>query len=242
LLWFIVFLTPHLLRGADFANYLEHRLYLPVMGFLMAVQEAGALQRAGRSITVRTIAALVLILFGIQTINHSRVFANDLSFWQSAVSTSPHSYFAHTVMGQRYAAGNNPEQAEYHLRKALELKPGDPNLENDLGLVLTGLGKLAPAETLFLRALKADPGQPDVHKNLGNIYLKQNSLVQAESEFRKSLALAPEDPEVNDRLAMICYLQKRYPEAVHYHDQALKNGLAPDPRIQKLLAPYRKSQ
>jgi protein O-mannosyl-transferase len=236
--WSLFFLLPLALRGAGFAYYLEQRIYLPLMGFLLMFQESRLFHRPGRGKLLTASALLFTGLLAFTAWRHTGVFKDDLSFWQSAVRTSPHAYFAHTVLGQRYEAHGQPEPAEREFQKSLELNPGDPLVENDLGLILMEQGKLPEAEKAFISAISRVPNDPDMRKNLGLVYMKQGDWAGAEAQFRAALTLASSDPEIWDRLALVCYLQKKYAEAAGFYAQAINAGEKPDPRIMKILAPY----
>jgi Tfp pilus assembly protein PilF len=186
-------------------------------------------------------AAMALLIFSGITMSHSVVYRSDITFWENAVKKSPHSYFAHTVLGQRYYAQGHPELAEREFKSSLVLNP-DPLVENDLGLVLTEQNKLAEAEKAFIRALSQAPEDPGMLKNLGLVYMKLGDWTRAESQFRAAITLNSNDPEIWDRLALVCYLQKKYVESAGFYYQSVKAGGKPDPRIMKILAPYVKKE
>ena len=178
------------------------------------------------------------MLFSFITLGHSAVYRNDISFWGNAIEHSPHSYFAHTVLGQRYYAQGHPDLAEREFQKSLVLRPGDPLIENDLGLVLMEQGKWAGAGKAFVSAVGNLPDDPGLRKNLGLVYTKLGDWPGAETQYRAALALSSNDPEIWDRLALVCYLQDKYVEAARFYGLAVKAGIKPDPRIMKMLAPY----
>jgi tetratricopeptide (TPR) repeat protein len=63
------------------------------------------------------------------------VYRDDISFWGNAVKYSPDSYFAHNVLGQRYAARDRWPEAEAELARAADQDPGNAAILHDLGLV-----------------------------------------------------------------------------------------------------------
>ncbi|MDO9391080.1 MAG: tetratricopeptide repeat protein [bacterium] len=236
--WFLVFLLPTALRTLNFAYLLEQRLYLPLMGFMVMAMELVPVQKLSEKKWSLLPAVAVLLLFSATTTKHSAVYRNDISFWENAIEHSPHSYFAHTVLGQRYYAQGHSDLAEREFQKSLALRPGDPLIENDLGLVLMEQGKWAGAEKAFLSAVGNLPDDPGLRKNLGLVYTKLGDWPGAETQYRAALALNSNDPEIWDRLALVCYLQDKYVEAAGFYGLAVKAGIKPDPRIMKMLAPY----
>lgn len=236
--WFLVFLLPTALRTLNFAYLLEQRLYLPLMGFMMMTMELVPVQKLSEKKWSLLPAVTVLLLFSATTTKHSAVYRNDISFWENAIEHSPHSYFAHTVLGQRYYAQGHADLAEREFQKSLVLRPGDPLIESDLGLVLMEQGKWTGAEKAFISAVRNLPDDPGLRKNLGLVYTKLGDWPGAEIQYRAALALNSNDPETLDRLALACYLQDKFAEAAGFYDRAVKAGIKPDPRIMKILAPY----
>ncbi|MDP2807699.1 MAG: tetratricopeptide repeat protein [bacterium] len=240
--WFLMFLAPTVARTLSFAYLLEQRLYLPLMGFMMMFMEFIPIQKLSGKKWSWIPAALVLLIFSGITLEHSAVYRNDIAYWENAVKNSPGSYFAHSILGQRYYAQGHPELAEREFQKSLALRPGDPLLENDLGLVLMEQNKLAEAEKAFISALSKAPEDPGIRNNLGMTYIKLGDWAKAESQLRTALALRSNDPEIWDRLALVCYLQKKYVESAGFYYQSIKAGKKPDPRIMQMLAPYIKKE
>jgi Tfp pilus assembly protein PilF len=233
--WFLVFLLPLLLRGAGFPNYLEHRMYLPLPGLLLMVQESGVFHRRPVSKIVGIAVPATILAFAAINLQHQEAFKDDISFWQNAVRTSPHAYFGHTVLAQRLGARGLWEHAENEFKISLSLNPSDPLVENDLGQVLAAQNKWPEAEQAFLRALEGMPGDAGLLKNLGQVSMRKGDWVQAESRYREILGPNPDDPEVLDRLALACYMQGKYREAAGFYEQAIGAGVEPDPRIIKML-------
>lgn len=115
---------------------------------------------------------------------------------------------AHTVIAVVYERINKLPEAELHYRKAVELEPtkGDPN--NNLGVFLCHIGKIAEANGYFQKAV-ADPfyKTPDVAlTNAGVCQLRANDVVAAEASFRDALARNPANAEALFQLANTLYL------------------------------------
>ncbi|HTY09256.1 MAG TPA: tetratricopeptide repeat protein [Candidatus Edwardsbacteria bacterium] len=236
--WLLLLLAPVAVRSTESAYFLEQRMYLPMIGGLLLLREARIFSWPGKRRVGAALLAAALALLSWRTLDHCSAFADDLSFWRNATATSPHSYFAHAVLGQRYAVRGQLDQAELELKRAAELRPQDARLWSDLGTVLLQQGKLEEATRALATAINIDPGQSAAHRGLGVVLLRRHELPRAETELNKALALDPGDAEACDRLALVYYLERRYGEAAEYHRRAVQNGMMADPRIDSLLAPH----
>lgn len=233
LFWFAVFLIPTIFRITDFANMLEHRLYVPMFGFLLMLSQAEAIYHFRK--TFLTLAVSLLILFGTFAVLHSRDFKDPLSFWQNAVDTSPQCTLAHRSLGMMHLSWGQPEKAAHRFSQGLKNDPGDPGLMNGLALAYLNMNKVDLAVSLLEKAAVIDSGNAFCHENLGTAYQKIGRLHPAVREFRQAHILRPEDPGILFNLSYAHYLLKNIDSAAHYYSRALKNGLAPDPKIEKML-------
>jgi protein O-mannosyl-transferase len=127
LLWFLLHLLPtnSIIPRLDIAN--ERHLYLAVWGlFLGLCGEIAALHRAGilRSRTIRTGAAVVLLLLCFFTVMRNRVYRSEVSLWEATVNTSPDNARAHNNLGYAYSHAGRGKEALAEYREALRLRPG----------------------------------------------------------------------------------------------------------------------
>ncbi|MFA5183953.1 MAG: glycosyltransferase family 39 protein [Patescibacteria group bacterium] len=85
-LWFMLFLLPSFIRVSGLPDFLEHRLYLPFIGFLIFLAELAWFNNLdfSRKNVKMISAALLLVLAGV-TWQHSALFRDRLTFWQAAV-------------------------------------------------------------------------------------------------------------------------------------------------------------
>jgi predicted TPR repeat methyltransferase len=73
------------------------------------------------------------------------------------------------------------------IQSAIEDAPVDAGRFNDLGNILSSLGRLEEAATAFQRALALDAGNAMFWNNLGYVLMQNNALQDAEAAFRQAL-------------------------------------------------------
>lgn len=206
--WFLLFLGPTFLGNTTYANFAEHRLYLPLAGFaVMLLQlDPGKLKRLPVPV-VRIVMVLIFIFFAGINISYSRSFRSGLAHWKKTAEVSPHSYVAHTILGRSYANLGKADLAEKEFIIAFGLNPKHYTAYNDLCLLYLNKGEYQKAEQLALDLLSKYPGNAGTHNTLGLVYFNAGRPDLAESEFLKAVELGPDQAEAADNLGYL-YLKK----------------------------------
>jgi type IV pilus assembly protein PilF len=128
---------------------------------------------------------------------------------QMALQFDPDYVPAHTVLGVLYERIGDTANAEMHKRRAVELKPKDGAVNNNLAVFLCQQNKIAEAIGYFRKAV-ADPfyATPDLAwSNAGTCVLKNNDYKQAQEDYRKALKINPRNAEALYQMASILYRQ-----------------------------------
>ncbi len=86
------------------------------------------------------------------------------------------------------------------LRQGTAHHPGDAEMWNNLGIVLSDLGRHDEAIEQFRRALRIAPGQADPLANLANALLKRGMLEEAIAAARQAAATDPGHPQAFNTL------------------------------------------
>jgi Flp pilus assembly protein TadD len=213
LAWFVLFLVPTFLGNTSYANFAEHRMYLPLCGFLLMLAQAdlrlgGQAARAAGALLTAVLLAFIVINF-----KHTSAYADRFRYWGSTVKNSPHSYHAHNMLGRCYAQEGMFAEAEREFLESWRLNPAHTTAYNDLGLLYLGQGKFGEAEEIYRQLLAKDPSNAGAHNNLGLLYLQQGRLEQAEQEFLVSAELNPERAAVFDNLGLVYFRKGQLAQA-----------------------------
>jgi Flp pilus assembly protein TadD len=170
-----------------FTNFLDHRLYVSFFGIFLMIGQLKILDKiSNQALIIITIS--ILILFCCLNINHSKNFKDPISFYKSAVESTPKSYFIQRGLANVYHRLKLFDRAEKHYKVSLELNPNSIETLNNLAINFKMEGKLDSAEFYFLKALKLNPNFATTNNNLGNFYLQLNQLEKAEVFLHKAIA------------------------------------------------------
>jgi peptidoglycan/xylan/chitin deacetylase (PgdA/CDA1 family)/tetratricopeptide (TPR) repeat protein len=74
---------------------------------------------------------------------------------------------------------------------AVELKPGDAVLLNNLGYLYHVMGRYDDALSYLQKTLAIDPRRKEAHQNIADTYLKLNRRAEAKQHYEQFLALQP---------------------------------------------------
>ena len=187
LAWFFLFLLPPFLLPDKMR--LEHRLYVPIAGFLITLMEVDPSKIFVPKKLLSVFGALVIALFAVITYIHSDNFTSRLVFWKSAVKNSPHSSSAHNGLALRYLEYGQKDLSEQELLKAIELVPGNVNAHINLGIAYTDKGTFKDAEREFNTANMLKPDMDVLYYNYGLLCFEEGRDKDAERCWKKTLQL-----------------------------------------------------
>jgi peptidoglycan/xylan/chitin deacetylase (PgdA/CDA1 family)/tetratricopeptide (TPR) repeat protein len=90
------------------------------------------------------------------------------------------------------------DEALKKFMEAVNLKPGDPLLLNNLGFIYYVMGRYDNALTYLLKTLAADPRRKEAHENIADLYMKMGRPADAKPHYEQFLALAPNSSRVEE--------------------------------------------
>ncbi len=129
-------------------------------------------------------------------------YSQAIALLEKVIEQSPGVTAPYIDMAIAYQRIGKPEQAEEHLKTALQLFPGHPAACNEYGLLLRKAGRFAEARTMYEKVTTRFPDYYPVHRNLGilcDLYL--NDLTCALKHYETYSEAVPEDKQVKAWLA-----------------------------------------
>lgn len=182
----------------------EHRLYLPMFGFALALTGAIA---AIRSSKIRKSAGVVLLLFiamsAVLTFRRNEVWKTEVSLWSDAARKSPLKARPHFSLGACHLRAGDAAKAADEYRKTLEIEPRLIDALLGLGIVLQGEGKYAEAASLYERAIQAAPNTAEPYLRLGELHRLAGNYAGARHLFWEAARLDPSNAEAQRGLGRV---------------------------------------
>lgn len=233
--WFFVTLFPVYNLIRIFKPFADRYLYLPLVGFCLALALgistvfAGVLSGAKAARTA-ALVAVVLIAGGYATVTvaRNRDWKDDFTLWSKTVLSSPGSFVAHGSLGRAYQDQGRSDLAIAEYKRALEIHPGDYKAFYNLGVIYEHRGDPARAVEYYRKAVASKPEFGDAHFNLANIYFRQGALDKAAGHYAIVVQLDPEDVEARNNIGVVYARQGKLDRAIAEWEQVLK--LDPDNR------------
>jgi tetratricopeptide (TPR) repeat protein len=205
---------------------LEHRLYLPSVGFFLAVS-VSVLNLIDRQQRMNAIAIGVLVaVLCVATYERNLIWKDELTLWSDVVRKSPDKKRGHIGLGNAYEHLGRLDEAAREYKTASAFKPDYAETHNKLGTVYEHLGRFGEAAREYKTALTLKPDYAEAHNNLGIVYKDLGRLEESLREFQISLKLKPDDIQPRLNLGNVYRALGRPDEAIQEYKTALT--LRPD--------------
>jgi tetratricopeptide (TPR) repeat protein len=149
--------------------------------------------------------------------------------WADTLLQNPNSQLAQTNTAALLMAANRPDDAEPHLRKAIDLDPTFHGAYLRLGIILTDKGAFDEALQHLTKTVEIAPKDYRGHFALGRLYFAQKKLELAQKSLEQAHWLESRAPKAILELALVSQDQGRYDKALKLFEKALR--LAPDESV-----------
>jgi tetratricopeptide (TPR) repeat protein len=225
---FLAGLAPMLgLVAFDFQNYStvsDHYLYLPMLGVALAA--AGALDAwvarwAAKRITGAVIAA-ALVLLAARAWAQTWSWRDSDSLFRHALVVNPQSAAAANGLAIDRLARGDLSGANTLARRALALRPDQPQFYVTLGSILALQGNLDAATELYRSALQRSPDNVLILNDLAGILAQQGQLDEALALSQRAVSLDPDSADAHLNLGAILTHRQRLPEAASELQKAVE--------------------
>lgn len=202
----------------------EHRLYLPMFGFVLAI--LGMLcWLPGKRLGPALLGAFLLVCLPL-TWQRNRLWAEPLAFYRDNLAKVPHSERVLSDLAYHLIDAGQLDEAEQLLLQAMARNPR--LLAPAINLIATygRQGRLREAFSLCERLLIRNPDSEELLTALGAIYFKAGDGERALELFATALQRNPDYVLAQSNRAAIFAQTGRFAEA----EMALRNALQITPR------------
>jgi tetratricopeptide (TPR) repeat protein len=162
ILWIVFFLPSANLLFATGTIMAERLAYLPSLGVCLAAGHLAAAAATGRlrRAAVVTFAGALILAYSVRTAGRIPDWKSNLTLSLADVATSPRSAKLQAGAGMFLAEAGRSDEAEAHLRRALDIYPEYAQMHYNLAVLLLRRGARDEAEAHLRRAIALAPGNP----------------------------------------------------------------------------------
>ena len=200
----------------------EHRLYLPVFGFILfftALLFNLGLKKYPKLTT--GFICFMICLYSFLSIQRNAVWKNDITLWSDVTKKFPVRTKAYLGLGDAFREQGRSGEAKKYYNHALTLHPGFVEAYLNLGVVHTNEGNFAEAKKLFYRALDLQPLYTEAYFNLGKIYDYEGDIDKAAENYLKAVRLKGDYVEAFVNLGDLYIKKNMFADARRQYDMVL---------------------
>jgi tetratricopeptide (TPR) repeat protein len=157
----------------------------------------------------------------VLTWRHSRLYADDLGYWQAAVAHNPDGWCARNNLADTLARRGKYEEAARELEAAIRLRPGYAEAWFNQGGIQDRTGQPEKARESYEQALRLRPDDyPDAHNSLGLVLTRLGRHEEAGEHFEKAVAMQPLHYLAHNNLGNHHLHSGRFEEALESYQRA----------------------
>lgn len=204
----------------------DHFQYLAIVGIIVPLCGGAAILLARLDPALRIIgyacAVVVLIILTALTWRQSRLYQNAETIFADVVTKNPESATAHNNLAGALMDRGAIDEAIFHYRKAIELKPDYQFANYNLGAALVQKGELDEAVQRLNWVLRDNPNDARAYFTLANALSKQGNQNDAIAYYGRALRLVPDFPDAHTNLANLMLERGNISGAIEHYREALR--------------------
>jgi protein O-mannosyl-transferase len=179
----------------------EHRVYLPMFGFVLAFTCGVFLLVKNPKACVILLSVVVVTLAGL-TFARNRVWKDGISLWSDVIKKSPYKARPYMALGVSYADRKNYDKAIEYYKKALELQPHNAQIHYNLSNAYDRKDKRKEQIDHLEIAIQLSPDYASPYAALGLAYGKEGQYDKAIEYSKKALKLNPNHTQAHHNLGV----------------------------------------
>jgi Flp pilus assembly protein TadD len=223
-LWYIGTLVPVIGLVQSGAQAMANRyMYIPMLGLLIIIGWAVKdfiVNRPRIRIAATVIGVIVLLSLLILTRMQVKHWQNTLALFDYTLKVTEDNVLAENSYGCALFEEGRVDEAERHLRNAVQISPVFADARNNLAKVYLKEGQYDEAIANLYEIIKRNEGTAEIYYNLAAALGMQNKYDDAIKYFAKSLELNPNDPDTHKRMGITLLAAGKANEAIGYAQHA----------------------
>lgn len=171
----------------------EHRLYLPSIGFFIASVSFVDYLLSNRQVKIGLMIVIVVLL-SVGTYNRNIIWKNEQTLWEDVIAKTPNNSRAHNELGAVFRDQGKYDKAIEQFEKALKINSNYAFIYYNLGDIQYRLGNYENALAYFKKARKLELTQQlhmDILNSLGMTYSEMGDNEKAITAFKEALQVFP---------------------------------------------------
>ena len=226
--WFFLILAPtaSFIPIADLA--FEHRVYLPLAGFIILVVfllDGFILQKIANPRKKKHIIFFLLFTIvpslTLRTIARNRDYQSRQGMWKKVVKNSPHNSRALYNLGLTYLEKRQLDEALDYFLRSVAIKPDYVMAYNNMGNIYYEKGMREEAVRNYEKALSFDEFHPEVYNNYGVVLMVMEDYEKAEEYLKLARQYSPNPIDAEKNLGNLYFLTKEFGKAVPQYQKVL---------------------
>ncbi len=169
----------------------EHRLYLPMFAFALAVAYLLSLTPARHRTMMTALGGILVVTLMAASIVRNMTWQDPAVLWADTVSKNPDSYRARNNLGRVLTDQGKLQEAARQFNEAIRIKPDYAEPRNNLGTLHARAGRFDQAREQFAIAIELNPRYAQAFNNLGVALLSQGLAREAALILGQAVRLAP---------------------------------------------------
>jgi tetratricopeptide (TPR) repeat protein len=223
-LWMMIGFLPLLNILPVAVPVLEHRLYLPVVGFAILVSRLVTLflQRMNNERAAVAILGMLAIICGITAWDRLPVWKNSETLWRDAIEKAPS--YSRSYLN---LAGYYYEQQQYDrtidlMKSYIRLRPDDPMGYSKLRQTYYATGNFPEAARLTRAMIGRTPGNIERYVEAAELYLQANLPDSVLAVYEQGLGTNPNSFQLHDLAGRASVRLLREKDAERHYRRAIE--------------------
>jgi protein O-mannosyl-transferase len=225
-LWYLGMLVPVIgLVQVGGQSRADRYTYVPLVGILMMVAwGVPDLLARWQQLRKAVPAAAMVVALACAVVARRQVgyWQDPITLWTHTLAVTTGNFPAHNNLGLALAGQGKFDDAVFHYREALRIKPDYAVGHLNLGAALASQGKIDEAIATTREAVRIQPDYADAYYNLGVALAFQGKIDEAISEYLEALRMEPGHAERHAEVAALLAKTGKIEEARQHYEMALQ--------------------